>query len=282
MSTDAPAPTGSAPASRAAAPASPLQGRALLTGASGGIGQAVARALAARGASVILSGRRADRLAALAAEIAGEVDAADLADRDAVLSLAERVGPIDLLVANAALPASGHATSFTPEEIDRALDVNLRAPIQLARALVPGMVERGRGHLVFVSSLSGKAATTGSALYSATKFGLRGFALGLRADLAGTGVGVSVVLPGFIRGAGMFHDSGVTLPRGVGTRTPEDVASGVVAAVEGDRAEVDVAPLTLRAGAALAGLAPGVAQRLSGRQGAGVARDIAAGQRDKR
>ncbi len=261
---------------------SPLQGRALLTGATGGIGEAIGRALAARGASVLLTGRRADRLAALADDIGGEINVVDLADRDAVLALAARADRIDLLVANAALPASGPATSFTVEEIDRALDVNLRAPIQLARALVPGMVERGRGHVVLVSSLNGKAATAGSAVYSATKFGLRGFAHGLRADLEGTGVGVSVVLPGLIRDAGMFHDSGVKPPRGVGTRTPEEVASAVVAAVEGDRAEVIVAPVAMRAGAAVAGLAPAVAQRLSGRRSASVARDIAAGQRDKR
>ena len=98
-------------------------------------------------------------------------------------------------MANAALPASGPIVDFSPEQIDRALDVNLRAPIQLTRALVPGMVERGAGHVVLVSSLSGKVASIGSSLYSATKFGLRGFASGLREDLHGTGVGVTVVFP---------------------------------------------------------------------------------------
>ena len=86
---------------------------------------------------------------------------------------------MDVLVANAALPASGRVEDFEPDQIDRALDVNLRAPIQLTRALLPGMLERGRGHLVLVSSLSGKVASPRSGIYSATKFGLRGFAAGL-------------------------------------------------------------------------------------------------------
>ena len=136
-------------------------GNVLLTGASGGIGKAIARALHERGARVIVTGRRTDALEELRAELGGDTTVldADLADRDAVRALVERAGPLDALVANAALPASGRVDSFTPEEIDRALDVNLRAPMQLARALQPGMVERGRGHMVFVSSLSGKVST---------------------------------------------------------------------------------------------------------------------------
>ena len=91
--------------------------------------------------------------------------------------------------------------------------MNLRAPIQLTRALMPGMVDRRRGHLVFISSLSGKVATARSALYSATKFGLRGFATGLREDLHGSSVGVTTVFPGFISDAGLFAESGSTSRR---------------------------------------------------------------------
>ena len=108
--------------------------------------------------------------------------------------------------------------------------MNLRAPIHLARELAGPMVERGSGHLVFISSLSGKTASPGGSLYSATKFGMRGFALGLREDLVGTGVGVTTVFPGFIRDAGMFHEADTELPEGVGTRTPEQVAAGVIRA----------------------------------------------------
>src|SRR5262249_33992877 len=143
--------------------------------------------------------------------------------------------------ANAALPSSGPLVDFTPEQIDRALDVNLRAPIMMARHAVVGMLERRRGHIVFISSISGKVASTGTSLYSATTFGLRGFALGLREDLHGTGVGVTTIFPGFIRDAGMFADTKVTLPRGAGTRSPEDVARAVVRAIRDDPAEITVA-----------------------------------------
>jgi short-subunit dehydrogenase len=261
-----------------------LGGRSvLLTGATGGLGGAIARGLAARGASVILSGRRAEQLEALAEEIGGRAVAADLAERGAPARLLEEAGDVDVLVANAALPGSGELTSFSPAEIDRVLDVNLRAPIMLARLLMEPMTARRSGHLVFVSSLSGKAAGPHSSLYSATKFGLRGFSLGLRQDLAGAGVGVSCVSPGFIRDAGMFADSGATLPPGVGTSSPDEVAAGVIRAIERDRAEVDVAPLGLRAGARLAGLAPALTANVQARLGSfKLARAIGDGQREKR
>jgi short-subunit dehydrogenase len=256
---------------------------ALLTGASGGIGQAIARALAARGARLILTGRRAEVLEPLAVELGGRALAVDLADRDAPARLAEQAGEVDILVNNAALPASGTLDDYTLDQLDRALDVNLRAPIALAKLLSEPMARRGRGHLVFISSLSGKSAQPGGSLYSATKFGLRGFALALREDLRDHGVGVSTVFPGFIRDAGMFAESGAALPPGVPTRTPRDVAEGVVRAIERNRAEVDVAALSLRLGAVASGIAPGLSATVSRRLGAArLAGEIAAGQRDKR
>lgn len=263
-----------------------LGGRtALLTGASGGLGGAIAQALHQRGARVLLSGRRAEaleRVRALLGERA-EVLTADLADPAAAAQLAESAGEVDVLVANAALPASGSLDAFTPVELDRALDVNLRAPMQLTRALLPEMMDRGRGHLVYVSSLSGKAASTRSTVYSATKFGLRGFAGGLREDLHGSGVGVTAVFPGFVAGAGMFAESGARLPRFVGTCTPAQVAAAVVRGIEEDRAEIDVAPLGLRLGVMVASLAPQTAARLQRRLGSeAVARSIATGQTHKR
>ncbi|MDW5597135.1 SDR family NAD(P)-dependent oxidoreductase [Conexibacter stalactiti] len=255
----------------------------LLTGASGGIGQAIARALAARGGRLILTGRRAEVLEPLARELGGRALAVDLADRAAPERLVAQAGDVDVLVANAALPASGTLDDYSLEQIDRALDVNLRAPIALAKLLAEPMAARGRGHLVFISSLSGKSAQPGGSLYSATKFGMRGFALGLREDLRDRGVGVSTVFPGFIRDAGMFAEAGVELPKGVATRSPEDVAAGVVKAIEQNRAELDVAPLSLRAGAIAAGVAPQLAANISRKLGnARVTRELAAGQRDKR
>ena len=258
--------------------------RVLLTGASGGLGGALARALHARGGRLLITARREEVLDALAAELADtEVAPADLSRPDELTGLAERAGEADVFVANAGLPASGRLEDFTPEQLDRALDVNLRAPIQLARALLPGMLERRRGHLVFVSSLSGKAASPGSTVYSATKFGLRGFAQGLAQDLHGTGVGVTTVFPSFVRGTGLFADAGVDLPRWVRTVTPEQVAEAVVRGIEKGRGEIDVAPLDLRAGTLLAQAAPGLAAALQRRLGGGeIAERIARGQAEKR
>jgi short-subunit dehydrogenase len=254
----------------------------LLTGATGGIGHAIARELRARGAGdLVLTGRRAEVLEPLASELEGRAVACDLADPAALDRLIAQAGDVDVLIANAALPASGRIDVLTVAEVDAALAVNLRAPILLGHALAARMVARGAaGQLVFVSSLAGKAASSGGSLYSATKFGLRGFALGLREDLRENGIGVSIVSPGFIRDAGMFHDSGARLPPGIGTKTPQDVARAVVQAIERNRAEVDVAPVPLRAGVALAALAPEAASALQRRLGSdGVSSSIAKGQR---
>jgi short-subunit dehydrogenase len=260
-----------------------LDGNVLITGATGGIGHAIARAFAGRGAHLILTGRRADVLDPLAQEVGGQAVACDLSRRDELERLLASVGEVDVLVANAANPGTGALTELTQEQIDRMLEVNLRAPIALARGLAPAMISRRHGHMVFISSLAGKAAAPASAIYSATKFGLRGFALGIREDLRPHGLGVSVILPGFIREAGMFAESGVVLPRGVGTRTPADVAEAVLRAVERNRAEVEVAPLGLRLGASFATVAPELAATISRWMGSEkISSDLSDGQRSKR
>jgi short-subunit dehydrogenase len=260
--------------------------RVLLTGASGGIGNAIARALNARGAHLVVTGRRTDALNELRDELGTDrVDVlqADLAEREDTNALPERAGRIDVLVANAALPASGKLGSFTPEQLDRAIEVNFRAPLHLAHALLPAMLERGSGHLVFVSSLSGKIAAGGGSVYSATKFGLRGFGMSLHDELHGTGVGVTTVFPGFISDAGMFADAKVDLPPGIGTKTPEQVAKGLIEGIERNKAEVDVAPVMLRATSWISGAAPAAVAAMNRRLGASkVADGLAEGQRDKR
>ncbi len=264
-----------------------LSGRtALLTGATGGLGRAIAKALAERGATLTLSGRSAEALEALAADLPGDGHRglpSDLAEPGAAEKLAAEAGPVDVLVANAGLPGTGRLPDFTPEELNGALRVNLEAPMHLARALEPGMLERGSGHMVFVSSLSGKSATPLSSVYNATKFGLRGFALGLRADLDPLGIGVSIVSPGTIREAGMYADSGADPIPGLGTGSPQQVAAAVVRAIEQNKVEVAVAPVQQRLLAHFALANPGIAVKIaSGDAGQKAAANVAAGQTDKR
>jgi short-subunit dehydrogenase len=255
--------------------------RALLTGATGGLGRAIATALAARGAELVLSARSREALTEQAASLPGGghvVVPADLAEPGAAERLAAEAGAVEILVANAGLPAAGRLADFSSEQVQRALRVNLEAPMLLARALYPAMVERGAGQLVFVASLSGKAASPRSSIYNATKFGLRGFALGLRPDLAPRGVGVSLVTPGFIREAGMFAEAGAKPPPGMGTARPDQVGAGVVKAIEGNRVEVVVAPLQQRLAAHLALASPSLGARAqSGSAGQKAAEAIASG-----
>ncbi|HEX7060254.1 MAG TPA: SDR family NAD(P)-dependent oxidoreductase [Solirubrobacterales bacterium] len=254
--------------------------RALLTGATGGLGRAIARALAARDTTLVLSGRKAEALEQLAAELPGEhrVAPSDLAEPGAAEKLAADAGDVDILVANAGLPGSGLLTDFTAEQVTRALRVNLEAPMLMARALYPGMIDRGGGHLVFVASLAGKSASPRSCIYNATKFGLRGFALGLRQDIGPKGVGSSLVSPGFIREAGMFADAGGESPPGLGTGTPEQVGAAVVKAIEHDKTEVTVAPLLQRTLAHVGLASPNIAIRAqSGSTGQKAAAALADG-----
>jgi short-subunit dehydrogenase len=259
--------------------------RVLLTGATGGIGRAIARALHERGAHLLLSGRREEVLAELVSDLGDRAEAlpADLQSPEAARELVERAGRVDVLVANHALPASGRLDDYSVEEMDRALDVNFKAPIHMTHAVLPQMVERGAGHLVFISSIAGKVASGGGSLYSATKFGLRGFATSLHDELRDDGVGVTTVFPGFISDAGLWADTGLELRKGVGTRKPEQVADAVISGIEKNRSEIDVAPLQLRAGAWAAGVSQAAVQRIQRAAGSkDLAERMAEAQRVKR
>jgi short-subunit dehydrogenase len=262
--------------------------RVLLSGATGGLGRAIAGELAAQGAFLVLSSRKADELDRLAQSLPGASDrhptiVADLAEPGAAEDLVERAGDLDGLVANAALPATGRLEGFSSEEVQRAIRVNFESPILMARALGPKLAEQGEGHLVFVASLSGKVASPRSSLYNATKFGLRGFAFGLREDLHPHGVGVSVVSPGFVREAGMFADAGSKPPPGLGTTTPGKVAEAVVHAIRRNRNEITVAPLRQRLAVEFGYRHPEFAAAVQRRGGAAqIAEGLAAGQSDKR
>jgi len=264
-----------------------LSGRsALLTGATGGLGRAIAAALAARGANLILSGRSSEALQELAGALPGDghrTVPADLAEPGAAEQLAADASEAEILVANAGLPGTGRLNDLTAAQLTAALRVNLEAPMLLARALEPPMLERGAGHMVFISSLSGKSATPLSSVYNATKFGLRGFALGLRADLDRLGIGVSIVSPGTIREAGMYADSGADPIPGLGTSSPKEVAAAVVKAIERNKPEIAVAPIQQRFLAHFALAAPGISVKIaSGDSGQKAAAAVVDGQLDKR
>ena len=266
-----------------------ISGRtALLTGATGGLGRAIAQSLAIRGATLVLSSRKEDELAELAASLPGEghrtlvteLGADGAGERLAEAASAE--GPVDILVANAGLPGTGRLEDLSEEGITRVLHVNLESPIRTTRALLPSMLDRGIGHFVYVSSLAGKTPSPRSAMYNASKFGLRGFALAFRQDLRGTGVSASLVLPGFIRDAGMFADAEMAAPPGMGTSTPEAVGDAVVRAIEADKAELVVAPPQQRAIAALGSTFPTVAAVVQRGQGERIAEELASKQASKR
>ena len=172
----------------------------LVTGASRGIGEAMARRFAAAGARVSLAARSADSLAALAKELNGTAFAVDLLDTAAVDELIPRVeaqsGPIDVLVNNAGLETTQWLHKDDPKVLRDVLRLNLEAPVILTRAVLPGMLARGVGTLVFTSSLAGSAAFPGLAAYSATKGGLNNLAAALRLELRDTPLHVTLVAPG--------------------------------------------------------------------------------------
>lgn len=262
--------------------------RVLLTGATGGIGMAIALELKNLGAQLILTGRQKDALEQQANALGGSAAGisyivADLANNKELERLIADVGTVDILVANAGLPGTDVITAYSPEDIDNRINVNLRVPILLARALIPEMVARGQGHLVFISSIAGKVPSPLSSLYSATKYGLRGFADCLRMDLHGTGVGVSTIYPGMIRDAGMFANSGAVLPATTPSNTSAEVAQAVSRAIQRNIGSINVAGAIIGFGVHLAHFSPTLnyfVQRVAGAQK--IAQQFSDGHRSKK
>jgi len=256
----------------------------LLTGASAGLGPHIARRLRQGGAKFVLSARNEAALEKLAQELGeSRIVAADLSRPGEPERLAREAGPIDVLVSNAGIPATGRLATFQIEEIDRAIAVNLRAGIVLAKLLASGMVERRSGHLVFMSSIAGKIPSGGEVIYNATKFGIRGFGLALREELWGTGVGVSVITPTFVSEAGMWAVTGLKPNPIAGEVTPAQVADAVWTAITKNRREMDVVPIQLRTVLKLQALTPGVFATTARWMGATRPNeDLDERQRDKR
>ena len=244
---------------------------AVVTGASGGLGASIAAELAARGANVALVARSSERLAQVAESLASSdvsvaVVAADLSDPDDLRNVARRVcsefGQIDLLINNAGIADLSPFQRQDPAIIRRLMEVNLLAPMMLVHEVLPDMLERGRGHIVNIASLAGLIGLPYEAVYSASKAGLIAWSNALRQELEGTGIGVSVVSPGFVGEAGMFARYSDKRPRYFGLSRPEDVSRAVTRVIRQDLPEVIVNPTPIRPLLALKAAAPATAARL--------------------
>jgi short-subunit dehydrogenase len=249
----------------------------LLTGGSRGLGPYIARALLGRGARVTLAARSAEDLQRVrdtldpagVATVSGDVTNEE--DRNTMVADAEApFGPLDVLVNNAGIESILPFERYGEDEITSMIMVNLDAPIQLCRLVVPGMVDRRRGHLVNIASLAGKAAVPYNTVYSATKHGLVGFTYSLRAELHETGVTASVICPGFVSEAGMFADRAhPEVPRGTGTwTTPPKVAAAVIRAIERDLADVIVSGALGKMADVSIAVAPRLTEAIARRTGA--------------
>lgn len=239
--------------------------RALVTGASSGIGAAVAARLAGAGSRVLAAGRHEGTLAAVAARVSGTHRAVDLAEPGAAAQLAswaERTaGGVDLLVCNAGIGWAGPLTDMPVDLVGRLVTVNLTAHLELARLLLPGMIARRRGHLVLVSSIAGVMGVPDEAVYAATKAGFHAFADSMRPVGARARVGVSVVVPGVVD-TEFFTRRGRPYDRSRPKPVPaERVAEALVDAVVHNRSEVFV-PGWLRFPARLTGAVPGLVRAL--------------------
>lgn len=241
-----------------------LDGKAaLVTGASGGIGAAIARALHGQGAKVVLSGTRQERLEELAEQL-GEgafvcsADLRDAAEPTALVEAAEQVaGPLHILVNNAAMTRDMLALRMSDLDWQAVLDIDLSAPFRLARAVLRGMIRRRAGRIINISSIVGATGNAGQANYAAAKAGLVGMSKSLAQEVASRGVTVNVVSPGFVDTAmtEVLNDAQKAklteqIPLGrIGQ--PEDIAGAVIYLASDAAAWVTGATLHVNGGMAM-------------------------------
>jgi short-subunit dehydrogenase len=230
----------------------------LVTGASGAIGAQCARQLAARGARLVLTAHDSD-LAELCADIGATAIVSDLSRPGAVDRLAaeavDTCGAVDAVVHCAGLGWRGESAAMDAALADLLLDVNLRVPVQLTRALLPGMLARRRGHVAFVASIAGWLGVPSEAVYSGAKSGVITYAASLRTELVGTGVGVSVVSPAAVR-TNFFANRGSPYDRRIPRLLPaEKVAAVIVRGIVSERAH-QMVPRWLAVAPAVRAVAP--------------------------
>ena len=237
---------------------------ALITGASGGIGAAIARALHAGGATVILHGTRAERLAALAAELGerAHVVTANLSDRSQAAGLVDAAaeaagGPVSILVNNAGITRDNLAMRMKDEEWDEVLNVNMTAAMTIARAALRGMMKARHGRIISISSIVGVTGNPGQANYAASKAGMIGFSKALAAEVASRGITVNIVAPGFIE-TPMTDALGETQRDALLGRVPvgrlgtaDEVASAVLYLASGEAAYITGSTIHVNGGMAM-------------------------------
>ena len=224
-----------------------IKGRiVLVTGASRGIGVTIARELARRGGRIAVTARSEEALRKVADSIGAVAVPADVSsaeDRERLLKTVEsELGPLDVLVNNAGIESIRAFAEMPEQDIRDIVEVNLVSPMLLTRAALPGMLERGRGHVVNIASVAGKTMTPFNSVYSATKHAMVGWTHSIRFELHGSGVSASVICPGFVGGEGLFArwgDEKRGRKSGAFT-TPEKVAAAVARAIERDLSEVVV------------------------------------------
>ncbi|MBW4615283.1 MAG: SDR family NAD(P)-dependent oxidoreductase [Desmonostoc vinosum HA7617-LM4] len=237
---------------------------AVLTGASGGIGVFIARALAKEQVTVVTISRSQEGLEQICTEIETEGGKAisipfDIRQLEELPSLVQKIeqlaGPIDILINNAAIEKFRPFQNYALEDIQSILTLNLHAPMELTRLLLPSMIERKSGHIVNISSGAGKKAAPFNSIYSASKAGLIMWSEAIRQELANTNVGVSVICPGCTN-AGMFLALDISVPKGASIAEPTQVADVVIQAIKQNQKEVILDGLAIKVFYALSQLSP--------------------------
>jgi short-subunit dehydrogenase len=247
---------------------------AVVTGASRGIGVHIARALANQGVNVSLAARSeaelqvvCDEMSALGVKaIATKCDVTNADDRAQLVERTEaEIGPVDILINNAGIETAAHFETAPPDDLVQTIEVNLVAAMMLTRSVLPGMLERERGHVVNIASGAGKVGVPFAVAYATSKHGLVGFTNSLRCEYMKSPVGFSVVCPAFVSDTGMYarwEEKGAKAPKIVGRSSPEKVANAVVKCIERNRGEVLVNTPPIRPLVVLVNMAPSTMPRL--------------------